>query len=147
MFLGAQLFNANISNWDVSRVVAMDNMFNSAPSFNKSLCGAAWVHSKATQNRMFAGSAGSISKTVCDAPTSPQRWLAQWQSATTSPSSPGVAICPKCGTFKKSGRLSCCAPGGAWYKNCGGAGDRDVQHSWLDGVDACTGKIKLVCRT
>ena len=50
--------------------------------------------------------------------------------------------CPKCGTFEKSGRASCCAPGGAWYKNCGSAGNRNVGHRWFDGVDACKRKSK-----
>ena len=51
--------------------------------------------------------------------------------------------CPKCGTFKRSGRVSCCAPGGAWYKNCGDVGDRNVGHSWLEGVKVCERKFYL----
>ena len=63
---------------------------------------------------------------------------------TTSLTKPGVALaCPKCGTFKKSGRVTCCAPGGAWYKNCGGAGNKDVDHSWLEGVEACKCKFTV----
>ena len=50
-------------------------------------------------------------------------------------------VCAKCGTFKKSGRLSCCAPGGAWYKNCGDVGDDNVDHAWLEGVTACECKL------
>merc|ERR1712224_652194 len=38
---------------------------------------------------------------------------------------------------KKSGRASCCAPGGAWYKNCGAAGNSNVDHMWFEGVRAC----------
>ena len=49
--------------------------------------------------------------------------------------------CPKCGVFKKSGRPSCCAPGGAWFQNCGGLGDKNVGHSWSEGVDACERKL------
>merc|ERR1719305_1436371 len=45
--------------------------------------------------------------------------------------------CPKCGTFKKSGRKSCCAPGGAWFKNCGGIRQTKVDHKWFEGVAAC----------
>ena len=68
---------------------------------------------------------------------------------TTSISTPEVFIdyylrrmketvtCPKCGTFKKSGSFSCCAPGGAWYKNCGGTGNRNVEHRWSEGREAC----------
>merc|ERR1712032_1428143 len=46
-------------------------------------------------------------------------------------------MCPKCGTFEKSGRNSCCAPGGAWYNNCGGARNKNVDHKWFEGVAAC----------
>ena len=45
--------------------------------------------------------------------------------------------CPKCGTFEKSGRVSCCAPGGAWFKNCAGPGNMNVDHRWSEGVEAC----------
>merc|ERR1719201_3088543 len=59
--------------------------------------------------------------------------------------------CPKCGTFKKSGRVSCCAPGGAWFKNCGGAGNKNVGHRWSEGTEACnylaTTTIGSVCPT
>ena len=46
-------------------------------------------------------------------------------------------VCPKCGSAKKSGKRSCCAPGGAWFKNCGDAGDTEVDHTWAEGVQAC----------
>ena len=51
-------------------------------------------------------------------------------------------MCPKCGTFAKSGRTSCCAPAGAWYKNCGAAGNRRTDYRWFEGVEACTRKSK-----
>merc|ERR1719201_1171673 len=57
--------------------------------------------------------------------------------------------CPKCGMFEKSGKASCCAPGGAWHTNCGGAGKTNVDHRWSDGVEACkptTTTISSVCR-
>ena len=47
------------------------------------------------------------------------------------------SICPKCGEMKKSGRGSCCARGGAWFKNCGDAGDTQFDHSWSEGIQAC----------
>ena len=47
------------------------------------------------------------------------------------------AVCPKCGTVKKNGKLSCCAPGGAWFKKCGDG--QKFQHTWGDGIDACKG--------
>ena len=50
-------------------------------------------------------------------------------------------LCPKCGAFKKDGKSSCCAPGGAWFKKCGD-GPR-FQHTWADGIDACKG----ICQT
>ena len=42
--------------------------------------------------------------------------------------------CDKCATTK-SGRHSCCARGGAWFKKCGDAGD----HTWIEGIQACKG--------
>ena len=45
--------------------------------------------------------------------------------------------CVKCGVAKKSRVLSCCARGGAWFKNCGGAGDTQFDHTWLEGIQAC----------
>ena len=50
--------------------------------------------------------------------------------------------CPKCGTIKKSGKLSCCARGGAWFKNCGDVGDSSFEHTWSDGFNACKSKFK-----
>ena len=65
MFLGAKEFNGDISKWNVSSVNNMQSMFLGAESFKRTLCEVAWVHSKASKNLMFAGSSGSISKTVC----------------------------------------------------------------------------------
>ena len=47
--------------------------------------------------------------------------------------------CSQCGTTKKSSTLSCCARGGAWFKNCGDAGDTDFEHTWSEGIQACKG--------
>ena len=46
--------------------------------------------------------------------------------------------CPKCGTITKSGRRSCCARGGAWFKKCGDAGDSNYDHTWTEGIEACS---------
>merc|ERR1712141_15789 len=67
MFRYARSFNGDISKWDVSSVSNMDSMFQGAILFARKLCGTAWVHSKATKTVMFAGSSGSISRTVCTA--------------------------------------------------------------------------------
>ena len=56
MFLGAEAisFNDNLSQWDVSKVVYIDNMFNNgASAFDQTLCGKAWVGMKATNTDMF----------------------------------------------------------------------------------------------
>ena len=58
---------------------------------------------------------------------------------TTSVSGVSTKECSKCGSMKKSGKLSCCARGGAWYGNCGDAWDSNVDHTWLEGMQACTG--------
>jgi hypothetical protein len=50
--------------------------------------------------------------------------------------------CPKCGSIKKSGKLSCCARGGAWFKNCGDAGDPHFDHTWVEGIQACKKNVR-----
>ena len=137
MFWSATSFNGDISEWDVSSTTNMDHMFMGSTSFKHQLCGATWVNSKASKMLMFEGSPGSISSTVCRG-YFPQRWLARWQVASTAPSvaSPNMA-CSQCGTFTKSGRVSCCAPGGAWYKHCGGVNNKTMIRSWVEGVEAC----------
>ena len=45
--------------------------------------------------------------------------------------------CDKCVTTKKSGKSSCCARGGAWFKNCGDVGDPMFDHTWAEGIQAC----------
>ena len=72
MFAGAAAFNGDISTWNVARVTDMGNMFYSANSFRRSLCGAAWVNSKADKTDMFRDSSGSIS------------WLPWCKTATTT---------------------------------------------------------------
>ena len=49
--------------------------------------------------------------------------------------------CIKCGTADKSGVLSCCAHGGAWFENCGDAGNADFDHTWTEGIQACEGVV------
>ena len=111
---------------------------------------------------MFAGSSGSISRTVCTPALTtrarrkyvsrrpvPERELIARTPITTSVNMPvitstNVRTCLKCGEFKKSSIVSCCAPGGAWYKNCGRAGNRNVDHRWFEGVKACKCKSKLI---
>ena len=47
-------------------------------------------------------------------------------------------VCPKCGVDEVCGKLSCCARGGAWFQNCGDAGDTHSDHTWLEGFQACS---------
>ena len=151
--------------WDISNVLEMDQMFFNAESFKQKLCGGSWVDSKATKKRLFDGSSGSISQEVCtSAPTASttvaegpyvsrrpitERELIARTPIATSASTPAMTstiakttTCPKCGTFEKSGKKSCCAPGGAWFKNCGGTHNKNVDHKWFEGVAACTRKFK-----
>ena len=58
-------------------------------------------------------------------------------AATTTTVTAIGRICFKCGTIKKSGKLSCCARGGSWFKNCGDSGDSKFEHTWVEGVQAC----------
>ena len=149
----AASFNIDISKWDVSSVATMDNMFWQAASFKHELCGAAWIRPMATKKGMFEGSFGSISSQVCTSTTTrqyvsrrpiPERELIVRSPITTPVNTRTLAItssngmrCSKCRTFEKSGKPSCCAPGGAWFKNCGGAG---ADHRWFEGVEACKRK-------
>ena len=137
----------------------MDYMFWGARSFRHSLCRTAWVFSKASKELMFSGSHGSISEIVCTSDNTrgyvtrrplTQRELKIVRAAIKTPGSTStLAIisantmtCPKCGMFVKSGRVSCCAPGGAWHKNCGVAGNRYVDHRWFEGIEVCKRKSK-----
>ena len=59
-------------------------------------------------------------------------------TTTTSLSTPRIGDrCVKCGIYKKSGKRSCCARGGDWFKNCGDAGDTQFNHTWAEGIQAC----------
>merc|ERR1719201_782113 len=139
----------------------------------RKLCGVHWLRSQASKNNMFEGSSGLISRTVCTSAhtpltnQSPHQYLSRrpisereligrtpistpvsTQSITSTID--GTMTCPRCGTFRKSGRVSCCAPGGAWFKNCGGLGSKNVDHRWSEGVKACkpttTTTIRPECR-
>ena len=140
MFWNSKSFNCIISHWDVSRVSNMNFMFMDAASFQQKLCGAAWVHSKARKMRMFAGSSGSISRIACS--LTDRELIKVISSPIPVPNNTMeiASACPKCGMFKKSGRASCCAPGGAWYKKCGKIRHNGVQHQWIDGVNVCKRK-------
>ena len=61
----------------------------------------------------------------------------------TSPVSSRSSGCAKCGTTK-AGKGSCCARGGAWFKNCGDVSDRKFDHTWAEGIQACKGLVNLV---
>ena len=56
----------------------------------------------------------------------------------------GSSGCLKCGTSKKSGKLSCCVRGGAWFKRCGDAGDAQFDHTWSEGMQACKGSATSI---
>ena len=46
--------------------------------------------------------------------------------------------CPKCGVNKKSGKGNCCARGGSWFQKCGDEGDTNFEHTWSEGMVACS---------
>ena len=58
-------------------------------------------------------------------------------TTTTSASAIGSTKCPKCGTVRKSGKLSCCARGGVWFKKCRDIDDSKAAHTWVEGIQAC----------
>ena len=170
MFCNAAAFNCDISQWRVGKVRNMDKMFLNAQSFDVQLCGPAWVYSPASKELMFEGSPGEISKVVCEIlperayrhitrrsvpeyvsrRPQPDRELivrtpisASVRTSTSTSMTTNATTCSKCGTFLKSGRASCCAPGGAWYKTCGGVGNSEADRSWSEGVEICQRKFKV----
>ena len=54
-----------------------------------------------------------------------------------------VSVCSRCGTIAKSGKPSCCGRGGSWFKNCGGAGNTKLDHTWYEGIQACKARSKF----
>merc|ERR1712232_1203086 len=55
-----------------------------------------------------------------------------------------ATTCPqnKCG-YTNTQKPSCCAPGGAWFQNCGNDGDTNFDHTWAEGIQACKGFTSL----
>ena len=55
-------------------------------------------------------------------------------------------VCPKCGTIAKSGIMSCCGRGGAWFKKCGGSsnGNTRPRYTWYEGIQSCTARTKSI---
>ena len=51
-------------------------------------------------------------------------------------------VCPHCGTIKKSGKSSCCARGGSWFKNCGSTGNAKLDHTWYEGIRVCKTRVQ-----
>ena len=51
-------------------------------------------------------------------------------------------MCPKCGTVKKSGKISCCGVGGSWFKSCESTGNLKLRHTWYEGIQACKSRIQ-----
>ena len=51
--------------------------------------------------------------------------------------SPMSLACSECGTVQKSGKSSCCGRGGSWFGNCGSVRNRNLGHTWHEGIQAC----------
>lgn len=54
----------------------------------------------------------------------------------------GSPQCSKCGIIRKSGKKSCCARGGSWFQICGTADSTKVEHTWVEGVQACKARVQ-----
>ena len=73
------------------------------------------------------------------------RFAAASPKSTESLSLPiSIKQCPTCAKMKKSGKLSCCARGGAWFKNCGDTNEKDFDHTWAQGIQACNGFARSI---
>ena len=56
----------------------------------------------------------------------------------------GTGACSRCGTSKKSGKSSCCSPGGDWFGDCGEDDDDSFRHTWAEGIVACQSTFMTV---
>ena len=138
MFLQASSFNCDISRWNIRRVTDTDYMFYQAESFKQQLCGDSWIDSRATNKFMFASSEGSLADKPCSFVADNRRPVSQDMRELIKREEPTNQMdCPKCGRFGKSSRVSCCAPGGTWFKKCGSVINENVQYTWSQGTAAC----------
>jgi len=71
--------------------------------------------------------------------------LCDCTSTTTTSPDTARTECSSCAPLKKSGKLSCCARGGAWFKNCGNTGDSAFDHTWVEGIHACKKSARDDC--
>jgi len=60
MFWKASSFNIDLSDWDVRKVSTMEFMFAGTTSLQRTMCGYAWVTSKASRTKMFKDSRGQL---------------------------------------------------------------------------------------
>jgi len=60
MFYSASSFNIDLSDWDVRKVSNMEFMFAGTTSLQGTMCGYAWVTSKASRTKMFKDSRGQL---------------------------------------------------------------------------------------
>ena len=51
--------------------------------------------------------------------------------------------CSTCGIEKNTGKPSCCAPGGSWFKDCGYHGDPSFRHTFVEGLEACARRFRV----
>ena len=84
--------------------------------------------------------------TTSSTSTTPTSTSTDSESTTTSldttTNSMSTSKCPKCAIRQSTGKLSCCAEGGAWFKKCGGFGSNS-EHTWYQGREACKGGTSL----
>ena len=55
-----------------------------------------------------------------------------------------TSLCPECGIIRKTGKLSCCARGGSWFRTCSAAGDTSLGHTWKEGIAVCKARQSRV---
>lgn len=80
----------------------------------------------------------AVKTTVNAIGTEATREAGQITPAMPTDNTPSQTItCPKCGISKK-GKSSCCFRGASWFKQCGDVGDTTFEHTWFEGVEACS---------
>jgi|ETNmetMinimDraft_15_1059895.scaffolds.fasta_scaffold157181_1 surface protein len=118
MFQQAASFNADLSQWDTSKVTRMDSMFNAATSFNADL--SQWDTSQVTRMDSMFYQAANFNANLSQWDTSKVTSMSSWVTgATCYESSDGVG-CPKANACNRNMTtcVICTTIGGTTCRTC-----------------------------
>ena len=103
------------------------------------------VKSWGQSTHMFAGPTTATTTTSTPTTTTTTTSTTTVTTISTAKRVPPSRNCAKCVGNKKSGTLTCCGRGGAWFDNCGNPGDTDFDYTWGQGIRACKSKLVTDC--